>query len=376
MEKHLHIICLNVPYPVDYGGVFDLFYKLPALQQQRVKIHLHCFEYGRGEQPELNKYCESVHYYKRREGFSGTSTNMPYIVSSRKNDELLHKLLQNDYPILMEGVHCTYLLNDKRFSNRRCIVRLHNVEYIYYRHLYQSAPFGFRKLYYWWESKLLYNYEKRVCNNAAFLPVSVKDTGTYHKIGCKDVHFLPLFLPPWELNVLHGRGSFCLYQGDLSVDENQKAAKWLLHEIFNDLDIPFVIAGKEPPQWLIETVRDNSNACLVANPTEQEMQDMIAKAHIHVIPSFNSTGIKLKLLNALYNGRHCIVNAATVEGTGLEPACHITDDPGIFKAIISKLYKEEFRAEEAEIRKELLSSMFNNETNAIKLMELIWGKNR
>jgi hypothetical protein len=51
MTRHLHIICLNVPFPVDYGGVFDLFYKLPALHDQGVKIHLHCFEYGRGEQP-------------------------------------------------------------------------------------------------------------------------------------------------------------------------------------------------------------------------------------------------------------------------------------------------------------------------------------
>ena len=23
MNKHLHIVCLDVPYPVDYGGVFE-----------------------------------------------------------------------------------------------------------------------------------------------------------------------------------------------------------------------------------------------------------------------------------------------------------------------------------------------------------------
>ena len=50
-EKHLHIVCLDVPYPVDYGGVFDLFYKIKALSEAGVKIHLHCFEYGRGQQP-------------------------------------------------------------------------------------------------------------------------------------------------------------------------------------------------------------------------------------------------------------------------------------------------------------------------------------
>ena len=55
MDKHLHIISFTVPYPVNQGGVYDVFYKLQALQEQGVRIHLHCFDYGRGEQPELNQ---------------------------------------------------------------------------------------------------------------------------------------------------------------------------------------------------------------------------------------------------------------------------------------------------------------------------------
>ena len=64
MEKYLHIICLDVPYPPDYGGVFDLFYKLRYLKERGVKIILHCFEYGRGQQSALNEYCTKVFYYK------------------------------------------------------------------------------------------------------------------------------------------------------------------------------------------------------------------------------------------------------------------------------------------------------------------------
>ena len=55
-ERHLHIICLDVPYPVDYGGVFDLFYKIKTLHELGIKIHLHCFEYGRGQQPENQRH--------------------------------------------------------------------------------------------------------------------------------------------------------------------------------------------------------------------------------------------------------------------------------------------------------------------------------
>ena len=39
-----------MPYPPDYGGVFDLYYKLKYLHERGVIIHLHCYEYGRGKQ--------------------------------------------------------------------------------------------------------------------------------------------------------------------------------------------------------------------------------------------------------------------------------------------------------------------------------------
>ncbi len=374
MENHLHIICLNIPYPVDYGGVFDLFYKLPALQKQGIKIHLHCFDYGRGPQPELNHFCESVNYYKRATNLNGFSFEIPYIVSSRKNQDLFNNLLQDDHPILMEGIHCTYLLTDNRFANRRCVVRLHNVEHIYYNYLSLSANIGFKKLYYWWESILLKKFEKRICNNAHFVSVSEKDAVIYRNLGCKKIEFLPLFLPPWQISALKGEGTFCLYQGDLSVFENQKAAKWLLEEVFSSLEIPLVIAGKNPPEWLVTDVYKNNNVCLVANPKEEEMQDMIAKSQINVIPSFNATGIKLKLINALYNGRHCLVNTSTVEATGLEPVCCIADTAGEFKEAIQQLFVQPYTLENKTAREELLANLFNNKNNSAQLKTLLFSK--
>jgi hypothetical protein len=62
---------------------------------------------------------------------------------------------------LLEGVHCTYLLQDERFNNRKMILRLHNVEYKYYRQLFHSCHSLFRKIYYLNESRLLKQYETK-----------------------------------------------------------------------------------------------------------------------------------------------------------------------------------------------------------------------
>jgi hypothetical protein len=374
LKKHLHIISLDVPYPPNYGGVFDLFYKLPALQAQDVKIHLHCFDNGRGEQPELNKYCEEVHYYQRNTGHKGVSTKLPYIVSSRKNEELENNLLKDNYPIFMEGVHCTAIAFDERFNDRKKFVRIHNVEYQYYKQLFHHSSTLFKKMYYWYESRLLKNYERQLANSAsAFFAVTKKDAGLYKtQFNCNTISYLPLFMPAWKVECRTGIGAFCLYHGKLSVDENEYAATWLLEHIFNKIDIPFIIAGMNPSAALQRLAQSRKDTCVVANPSEKEMQDLIGKAQVNVLPSFNATGIKIKLLNALYNGRHCLVNTATADGSGLEELCHVAPNENTFRERVEQLYHQPFTAAEIEARKAILHNHYNNEANAKQLIEIIW----
>ncbi|MFM9911332.1 MAG: glycosyltransferase family 4 protein [Chitinophagaceae bacterium] len=373
MEKHLHIVCLDVPYPVDYGGVFDLFYKITALKELGVFIHLHCFEYGRGKQPELEKYCVEVLYYSRRKGHKGFSLKVPYIVSSRINEDLYTRLLQDDYPIFLEGIHCSHLLLNNKFENRKLFLRIHNTEYLYYRQLAKSETNIFKKMYYLHESSLLMNYEKSIARRATLLTVSEQDAAIYRNgFNATRILNLPAFLPFTNIQSETGIGCYCLYHGNLSVAENEKAAIWLLKEVFNNMKVPFVIAGKNPSTRLKNLAHEQPNTCLVANPSGEELQDMISKAQINIIPSFNSTGIKLKLLNVLYNGRHCVVNEATTRGSGLEAACHTASNATAIKNIIAQLYHQPFGEEEITLRKTLLEAGFNNNRNAQLLIKWIW----
>src|SRR5687767_11172657 len=134
-EKHLNIIAFDVPYPPDYGGVIDIYYKIRSLAACGVKVSLHCFEYGRKEREELDIFCEEVYYYQRKTAKSLLFNTLPYIILSRESEELKKNLMQNDFPILMEGLHSTHLLNDPDISKRKIVVRSHNVEHEYYENL-------------------------------------------------------------------------------------------------------------------------------------------------------------------------------------------------------------------------------------------------
>jgi len=376
LEQHLHIISFNIPYPPDHGGLIDPFHKLKPLQQAGILIHYHCFEYDRPKQDVLHTLCSTVDYYPRLPFYKGLQKNTPYIVATRRNQALEDRLLQDAYPILMEGVHCTGLLSDARFAGRVRQVRLHNAEYDYYAQLERSEHNIFKKWFYRRESRLLYPYEKKMCHTADWCwAVTEKDAELYRdQFGCKTVSWLAPFLPEsWRVPSAGSTGSFCLYHGDLSVSSNEEAVAWLLTRVFHELAFPFVIAGKNPSRRLKAMAKKYPHACLVANPSEAEMNDMIAKAHIHVIPSMSSAGIKLKLLHSLFHGRHCITNAATVAGSCLEPVCHIAETPEAFREKITALYPVPFSKAEADARRRIRTEVYDNDANARKLVNGIFG---
>ncbi len=373
MQKYLHIICHDVPWPVDYGGVVDLFYKIKALYAEGIKIKLHCFDYGRGPQDELNKYCEEVNYYRRSQGLKAVSLNMPYIVKSRANPALLENLLKDDYPILMEGIHCTAFLKRLLEEDRKILLRLHNVEFIYYSQLFQGEKNLFKKIYFLNESMFLRQYEKKLPEDLPIAAVSNKDAIFYREeLEKKLTRYLPVFIPYSEITSAEGLGTYCLYHGNLSVAENEKAATWLLKKVFSLAKVPFIIAGKDPSKRLMRKVKKHKNATIIGNPSEYELDNLIAKAQIHVLPSFNNTGIKLKLVNAIYNGRHCVVNEDAVTGTGLEDACHIGTTSHAFASIITQLFYHPFGEEEIHLRRKMLGQIFNNKVNAQQLIQWIW----
>jgi glycosyltransferase involved in cell wall biosynthesis len=307
------------------------------------------------------------------EGHKGLSMRLPYIVSSRANPRLLEDLKKDNYPILFEGIHTTFFVHEKALENRKIFIRMHNAEHLYYKQLASQSKSLWKKIYYRNESRLLYKYEKKIAASGTILAISEKEEKKFRdEYKATNVKYLPAFIG-WDFPLCkEGVGSFCLYHGNLSVAENAKAAAWLLKHVFNDLPIPFVVAGKNPSAHLGKLAHSQNHTCLVANPSEKEMQDLIQKAQINILPAFSETGIKFKLLNSVFCGRHIITNDSMVQGTHLESACHIATGAVAFKSLLSQLYRKTFDEEEIRLRENLLHHFYNNQQNARELIKWIW----
>lgn len=372
-NKNLHIISFNIPFPANYGGVIDVFYKIKALQGEGVNIILHAFGYGRQQSPELEKYCFQVHYYHRSINLLKQFSTLPYIVKTRNVKTLLHHLKKDNHPILFEGLHTCYFLNHPDLKNRKKYIRMHNVEWQYYAHLAKMESNLFKKTYFKLESEKLRFFEKKIKNVDGILAISKMDEIYFkEKYSRISTHYIPAFHPNEKVEIKEGSGEYILFHGDLSVKDNEQAAIFLLEKIMQRVDYQLIVSGLNPSGKLKALISKVVNVKLKANVSHEEMESLIKNAHVNILLSFQSAGMKLKLLNALFKGRFCVVNDFMVRNTGLEELCLIGKTAEDFQEILSDIFQKQFSQKEILERKERLEIDFSNQKLASEIQQIIF----
>lgn len=368
-DKHLHIVSFDIPYPANYGGVIDVFFRIKALSQRGVKIHLHCFEYGREHSAYLESFCHSVTYYKRETKVAKLFNTLPYIVCSRDSEELRNNLLKDDYPILLEGLHCCSILTYDVFKDRNIIVRAHNVEHEYYEHLAMAEVDAKKKVYLRQEVRKLKDFESILNKAKAILAISQKDY-EYFSQKYNNVYMLTAYNAYTEVDILEGGSDYVLYHGNLSVAENYSAAEYIV-DAFKKTDVKLIVAGMNPPQHLVKMIENVPNVELVDSPDDQTLFDLIRHAHINILVTEQATGLKLKLLNTLFNGRFCLVNDKMVEGLDVNGLCYIVNDQNAIRFAVDELMPRRFDEHQIEKRRKNMRNFYNIEEATDMLLKLI-----
>ncbi|MFA8450640.1 MAG: glycosyltransferase family 1 protein [Bacteroidales bacterium] len=369
-DLNLHLVSFDVPYPANYGGVIDVFYKAKALSRAGVKVHLHCFEYGRGKAEVLSKICESVHYYKRNTSFLKLFGKRPYIVSSRVNKQLIAELQKDDYPILLEGIHTCSLLECKELNGRKRIVRAHNVEHDYYEQLSRVETDFFKRLFYKREAKKLKTYESVLKKADGILTVKKADN-RYFNYKYDNAKLVLSFHPYRRINIREGKGKYALYHGNLSCAENVNAVRFLVNEVFNHIDVPLKIAGLNPSKEIYELVKKNKLIELIPNPTDRVLFNLIQNAQVNVAYSEQPTGLKLKLLNMLHNGRFCLVNDNMLMGNSIDDLCITANDAYTMKREVQNIFSYDFSEEAIQRRRRKLRKAYSLSKGVKQLIRAI-----
>lgn len=365
-SQRLHIVCFDIPFPPTYGGAIDVYYRIKALAQAGVSIILHCTYKGvLTHYAELESLCERVYYYPRQLSLRHLFSCLPLTVAGRPNHDILQNLLHDDAPILYEGLVSCGTLDAPQLRNRQKFFRECNVEHDYYRALAVASHSWRDKCYYLLEAQRLKHFEHILVHATRIFALAHQDEAhfiaTYPSVPTT---YLPCFHAHTQLSCPTGIGSGILYHGNFRVEENQKAAAYILHKIAPKLpDIPVIIAGAEA-----NTLKPQSqNVTIISNPDQSTMQRLVAEAQIHLLVTFQATGLKLKLLNVLYEGRHVVCNPEMICGTELGDLCLIADDSQQQINLCQQLYHTPFTQDEIIRRTEKLKP-FDNTTLTQQLL--------
>jgi len=375
MDKHLHIVAFDVPYPPIYGGVIDLYFQLKALHKIGVKVTYHCFYYKGNNPPanRLNDFADQVFYYHRKKHIGKmVASKLPFIVATRNDKKLLENLKQNEAPILFSGLQSCFFLNHPDLSKRQKFVRTHNIEHNYYRGLAAVETSSIKKQYYLWEAKKLEKFENELKHANGIFSIARMDVDHFNQYAPTH-HSPPFFRFQKRQNNFDTGILFGLFQGNLSVNENIEAVKYIDRHIAPLSQHQIIIAGKNP-NWAIKRLCQQSPwLTLIANPTQDEMNDLIEKAQVNLLFTNQQTGIKLKLLHALAIGKHIIINSKMDDSNLFKPLCIVEDDSELIQKKFDQLMATPFTNEMFDKRQKQFLLTFNNERNAQEMMTAILG---
>lgn len=285
------------------------------------------------------------------------------------HDELLKNIRKDDGPVLLEGLHCTGQFQRMGFPERKILVRAHNIEHDYYRHLSATETHLFKRIYLEQESAKLEKYEPTVLSRLPVAAISAADHQYFQSRYGQSTH-IPAFHRNDSVTIQDGAGDYFLYHGNLGVSENLAALHWLLKHVWPELRHKLIVAGQKIPSSIIREYAPKGIE-FRQSPDAAGMESLIRNAQVILLPAMQATGIKLKLIESLYNGRHLVVNSAMANETPLRTACHVSDDPLHFADTANRLFNEPFETSAIRDREDLLLEHYSNRTAAGKLWNLL-----
>jgi hypothetical protein len=339
---------------------------IKALHQIGQKIHLHCFYPDRIQLNEIKDLCQEISTYADKLGKDNNNLSKARKTINKEKVRLIENLKKDNSPIICHGFQAAKtIFESPDMKGRNYIFRLMRDEPQYLLDLAKVTPWGSRKLFY-----LLGSFQTKGIYKKLLAHKKIAHNNDSIGITNQSIQIAE-FRGPSEAFYKQGFGSFCLYHADLSKRENEFAAQWLLEHVFNELEIPFVIAGKDPSDELEQAAHVRMHTCLVSNPSETELNELIKKAQIIFQPSFIEHQSKIDALPDLLLGRFVLVNPKAAKFNTFNFLLDVAETPEEFRYKTEVLFRTEFLEEVKNTRLKAISQIESDEFKAKKLISLL-----
>ncbi len=362
MIRNLHIISPHAPKALENIFSHDLYFLIQELKLQGIAITLH-IPFLEQIDPKTYESTNQLYRYQNSNESNSGEVSFQFI------HEALENLQTSDGPILFYGNLQSFIhLKNKVAGKRKLFYRQIINEVQNTKELAQLQPWGLHKIKTYLKINQLNALVQKLDDSD--IHCLVDQTTSSDLNTCKTE--IPFFAGMPFAFFQESNGSFCLFHGNLDEKENEYAAFWLLKHVFNTLEIPFVIAGANPSEELEKAAHLRMHTCLVANPTNSELHELIKKAQVNLLPTFVSKRKDMNLYRCLNLGKHILTNNKGVPSHFRNESITITESPDNFIKKIPQLFEQRFGEENHNKRMDILNNLYQDQISAQKLIRLLF----
>lgn len=312
--KLFHFVSLDNPFEPNYGGTWDIFYRLQWFLKHEM-IHKIYYFHKNSNSDILENNLPTFSIPRKMSYFQWFS-KIPFTVNTRKSDIIWKELMKDENPIWLEGIHTSYFLPKikKIQPKRKVYLRVHNHEAMYYQELGKLSHSVIKRIYFGVETFKLNLWEKEIWSLADKLFCISEEETQFIKRFNKNTFFLPSFIPiqkskPFEMPQEPFR---LIFHGNFEIEVNQKSLFWLLDFIKHYPEFQLAIYGNQAQKF--------KNTFLMILDNTQPLEEQLSDHDVFVLPVFQKSGVKIKYLESLRMAKPVLSTPDANYGSGIKPS--------------------------------------------------------
>jgi polysaccharide biosynthesis protein PslH len=389
------VVCNKFPYPPRDGGSLATFNMIRGLAGAGNRVDLLAMNTKRHYSPGGVRDIDIAGLNRVRDVYVDNSINIPGLLYnllfssvpynaarffSREFQAVLGEMLrEGSYDIVqLEGLYLApYIKSVRENTLAKVVYRAHNIEYLIWDSYCKNAGNLFKKLYLGGLKEKIRNFELEFVNKYDLLvAITGADLKELNHMGNdKPSVVSPFGMYPGEIPVNDNNTSddICLqYIGALDWLPNIESLNWFIDRVWIRIKskypgLKFRVAGRNAGRGLVKKMAGKG---IEFHGEVKNSGDFLSQNGIFIVPLFSGSGIRVKIIEALFMKKAIIATSFAVTGIPVENGKNIllADNENEFIGhIISLLEDRELFTGLGTRAGELSATCFNNGLIAGKL---------
>ncbi len=358
-----------VPYP-PHGGVLQRGFNLLRELGREHDVHLLAFhhpdELPSGEpversRVELGKFCKQLEYFdlwpkksklhKLVAFAAGAVYPKPFSELAHRDAALARRLTElcnGPNPPDLVHLDTIALAPYREFCGRvPCVLAHHNIES---QLMARRADFETSAIARWYvasQTRKLVDFEKKYAESFPLnIVVSEADGVTLQRL-CPGAHTaaIPNGVDTDYFTARDGAETAVAYTGGMNMFANRDAVDWFLDDIWPRLktlvpETKFFAIGQRPSEKLVAAAAKDPT--VLALGFVDDVRPWVARTGVYVVPLRVGGGTRLKMVDAMAQGKAIVATTLGAEGIEGENGKHfiLADDPAEFAAATARLLRD------------------------------------